>query len=52
MVDEEYDLSSLPKVPEPPASIRVDEQRQGFSSYNAYLKNNIKIKLKRVNKTQ
>lgn len=52
MVDEQYDLSSLPDVPEPPAPTRVNEQRQGFSDYNAYLKNDIKIKLKRVNKTQ
>ncbi len=52
MVDEKYNLSSLPNVPEPPAPTMVEEKRQGFSSYNAYLKNDINIKLKRVDKAK
>lgn len=52
MVDEEYNLSALPNVPEPPAPTRVEEQSPEFANYNAYLKNDIKIKLERVDKTQ
>ncbi|MCK4994278.1 MAG: hypothetical protein KAS13_04430 [Candidatus Omnitrophica bacterium] len=52
MVDEKYELSALPNVPEPPAPTRVEEQSPEFANYNAYLKNDIKIKLERVDKTQ
>jgi len=52
MVDEQYDLSSLSNIPEPPIPTRVDEQRQGFSDYNDYLKKDIDIKLNRADKAK
>ncbi len=48
MVDEKYELSVLPQVPEPPAPTRAYGNQATPDKYSTYLKKQIKIKLQRV----